>query len=438
MDNNLNEAIVIEVNAGSPRLAEIEELFEKVIDSDGKDSMALDKIRKLFNLEFRPIIIEDISIVPSPDPKDFFVAQVMPAVDYIESIVAKGLSIKDIKAMPGPERLGRCNIEIDQRVITDCNFTGRELMAIILHELGHTLSDKKLTIPKMFCLDTILALPTAVVSSVKAVAFSGGIYCALGGFLVASILTLYSRSGRYWFNLGREKEADSVAVKCGFGKDLYSATDKLIASNLLQSSSKSSEKDAAKRMAKWGFGQVKHLRQRQSAIIRLLRSELKNEASPSARLVLLRQIQALEESQKSKPAYANFFGGGMKFGYNESMDIALNESIRSFLEIHRQGISPLEVDEIEVEIGRIETSDDKLYLVQRIHKDIVIANKAIAKLSRSSNPVDKARIETINQYIDDLKALLPKIKAVKTEIVPYNIVIKYPKGDYEEGSEYLK
>ena len=430
----LNEAIVIEVNANSPRLAQIEELFEQFIDSDGKDVTLLNKIRLLFNMEIRQVEIESIAFIPSRNPKEFFGAQVMPSLEYIEEIVSSGIKAEEMKAMEGPERLLRCVIEIDQRVITDCHLTGRELMAIVLHEIGHTLSDAKLVVPKMFCVDVTVGLPAAIVTALGLTAKLGGLYSALGGVAVAAIFQLYSRTGKYWYNLGKEKDADSVAVKCGLGKDLFSATEKMVEANLVESGINSNQKDDAKRMAKWGFSQILHLRQRQHSILRMLRQTLKDEQSPTARQVLIKQIKALEEAEKQR-SMKKTFGFGAVHQYGESVDMQLNESIRSFMELQRQGFSSLEVDEIEIEIGRIETSDDKIYLVQRISKDINIANKAIAKLKKSGREADVIRIDMIRDYIEQLKALIPRIKAVKTQINPYTFVIKYPKGDYEEGGD---
>lgn len=258
-----------------------------------------------------------------------------------------------------------------------------------------------------------------------------GIYTALGGIFVAALLNLYNHGMGYWKNLSKEREADSVAVKCGYGVELANALDKMIATNATLSNKKDDNLGKSKAMIKWGFMTLAHMRQRQAAVLRLLKAELKDEKSPTARAILIKQIAALEEKQSERKV----FSFSKNVGKTMSEDATLNESIRSFIEVHSKGMSMLEIDEIAIEIGRIETSEDKLYLVQRVHRNIMIANKAMQKLKRSNREADHIRAEMMADYVNELKALIPKIKAVKTELNPFSVVVKYPKGDYEEGGE---
>ena len=417
---NLNEALVIEVNASSPNLAAMESCINELLDGQ-PEIMWLEKLRKLFNIEFRPLLCTKITIVDT-DEKEFFGARVMPDNKYLEEIVKQGLNPK---SEPYHIIFKEYNIEIDKKLLEQGHLDGREVLAILLHEIGHTASDAKLFCPRALMNDVKLRAPMLAINTAFSIG-AGNIYLAGGGLLVATLLSLYDHGMDYWRNLKNERNADSMAFKCGYGVDLVNALDKLIMLN--QTLATNAKSPDTRKMIKFSLSQMVHLRQRQNQILRMFKAQLKEEQSPAARDVLQKQISALEAGKKDRKV----FMPTKKLGEQAQFEAELNESIRSFMEMQIKGLSRLEVDEIEVEIGRIETSEDKLYVVQSIHKAISIANKAKQRLANSNKLTDKARVDEINDYIKDLQALVPKAKAVKTIIYPYNIVVKYPKGDYEE------
>ena len=414
----LNEEIIIEINANSRRLAMMEECLEYVVDNP-KNFMKLEEFRKLLNLEFKPAFCEKISIVEYSNNEKFTGATITPSLRHIENLIAE--NITKVSGNTTATIFKEFIIEIDSRLF-DKGLTTRELMAILLHECGHTLSDTKMTLPKAILVDSTLSLPIYVFSALQCIR-NENIYVVGGGLLVATLISMYAHGYDYYHNLLREKDADSVAFKCGYGADLFTALEKILSNVHFNKTNKVQE---VKKMCKWSISNIIHFKQRQASLKKLLMAELRDEKSPIAREVLQKQLAAMEENTRNIRKRS----GNMPVLQTESKE--LNESISSFMQVHINGLSALELDEIEVEIGRIETSDDKLYLLQRVHKDIVIANKTIDKLARSKRATDQARIQSIKDYITDLKALIPRIKAVKTSIMPYNIVVKYPKGDYEE------
>ena len=429
---NLNESLIININAGSRRFAMMEECLADVINNVNT-SVALENFRKLFNLELRPTRLRKISLVEAKD-KPFFACHVLPTVEHFENIVRTGIN-------PTGERqymvLEECELEIDSKLIDRADLTPRELMAIILHEAGHTLSDAKMIAPRSL-LQSILDHSGTGVSMTIGHAFgsilAGGplsFYSAGFGLLICALMGLYDRGMAYWKKVGIEKEADSLAFKAGYGTDLVNAIDKMLLVGADGAMARSTSILDLRKMGQWSMSNILNLRNRQSHLIKLLRAQINDEESPAARNLLIRQLSALEANMKDRRKGINL---SQRISLAEQ-DKELNESIRTFIEVHTKGFSSLELDEIEIEIGRIETSEDKLYLVQRIHKDIKVAHNALQRLSNSSRMVDEVRADEIKQYIVELKKLIPKIKAVKTEIKPYNIIIHNPKGDYEDDPQ---
>ena len=107
---------------------------------------------------------------------------------------------------------------------------------------------------------------------------------------------------------------------------------------------------------------------------------------------------------------------------------SLNESVKSFLEIKKTGMSELELSELEVEIEAATDTNDKMYIITRIHKDIATAVKAKKKIK------NETELESIDSYILSLRELLNKLKnkKVRNDIDNIQVIVKYPKGDYEE------
>lgn len=102
------------------------------------------------------------------------------------------------------------------------------------------------------------------------------------------------------------------------------------------------------------------------------------------------------------------------------------ESVKSFLETKKRGYSLLEIEELKIEVESLTSSEDKMYLVTRIHRDIATALKAKEKIS---SDIEK---EEIDKYITELKDILNQIhdKKIKAKN-DYRIIVQYPEGDYE-------
>lgn len=412
--NILNEDLIIEVNANSKNFAAMEKCIDNIIDKKNV-FINVEKLRKLLNKEFSPTLIEKINIIEIKDPRTIFQgAFVYPSQEHLEDLSKLVLTPSERETYH--VLFEKCIIEIDERMFYDLNLSSKHILAVILHELGHTLNDRKLLRPKREIF-SLMSLLSFIIGSINLM--MGGLSFILGYMIAYFVsLKLFNKE-----NDSNEIEADNLAVISGYGQYIYEALDTLIiyASDDYKSVLKNKTKDAYQ-VLKFTTQNIKHLNTRKQTIIKNLEKQIKEEVSPYRKELLQKQINALKVYNEERKTT----NSGIKFGLNESY---LEESVRSFMEINKRGYSMLEVDEIEIEIGRIETSDDKLYLVQRIHKDVAVAKKAISKLTREGRT---SEVKEIELYIEKLMSLLPKIKQVKTEITPYSFKVQYPKGDYEE------
>ena len=155
-----------------------------------------------------------------------------------------------------------------------------------------------------------------------------------------------------------------------------------------------------------------------------LESRMSVTDSPYMKNIIALQISAVKEriDQNRKRKLSSSIGVR-----SNKLDEACNNLLEGLL--LRRNQHDLEADLISMEIGRIETTEDKLYLTNRVHKNITIARKSIEKIARR-DPNDP-RIPLLQDNIKKLEDLIPQIKAVRTDINPFVIKVAYPKDDYE-------
>lgn len=116
----------------------------------------------------------------------------------------------------------------------------------------------------------------------------------------------------------------------------------------------------------------------------------------------------------------------------ESNNKLIEESVRSYFEIKKKGLSYLELDEIEVEIAQAETNEDKIYLISRIYRDITMAEKVRKKLEKKYS-TDSSMLSDIDEFIIQLKDLLERVRKIKISKDEKlgSVYLKLPEGDYE-------
>lgn len=402
----IQESITIDIHSASKNLLEIENCIYN-IKQDNFPSLQCDKIAKILSQEFKPVIVEKVNIVTNKK-NSVFGSRVFPARSHFEEIIEENKFEKR-----GNIILQRCVIELDSKIIFDMDMSERQIVAVLLHEMGHTLSDRKLIKPRSL-LSSVCAIPLCLVSPANHILFN---------------LLLSGMASYYLYGIGKniylhnsEIEADSLATSCGYGEDLAQALD-IISSYSF--SNKVSFMDSVKAEIRWGASSIGNFEKRKNIIYKELEKKRKEEDSPFMQDIIDTQLASVKErTVQDKRRQRSGIIGIKQDRLGEACDLYLE----SLLGVGKKNYG-LEADLISMEIGRIETTEDKLYLTNRIHKNIVIARKSLEKISRN-NPKDP-RIPLLQDNIKKLEALVPQVRAVKTEINPFIIKVAYPKDDYE-------
>jgi len=294
----------------------------------------------------------------------------------------------------------------------------REVVAEILNSIDNLFYNHKFQELKIRMLDR--AIIENMVSGDKIFTFKNGSSFNISCMpLVLPLIVNTIESEKVYMNkdsaiiyMTKDEIPDSVKtsylVQCGYTSDYYNHNDKSEAENAMQFN--------AIFNATWD--NLKAYPNNKSAILSQYKRVLNDRTSGSYEKLLANYaVNILNNSN------------GYIFD-RTAIEENLSESVKSFFETKKKGYSYLELDELRVEIEAMSTSDptDKMYLITRIHKDLTVAKKALEK---KSNPAEREEIEN---YIKDLKVILQDVqnKKVKDNTDNIQIIVKYPKGDYEE------
>ena len=108
------------------------EICDRLIESKGKCQRSIRSLKEELNRFFKDCNCKSLIVTQNTD-KFFFGAMVIPAI--------RGEAIPDILFNDNPIRIVDYNIELDSKLFDPIlNITNRELVAIILHEIGHVVN----------------------------------------------------------------------------------------------------------------------------------------------------------------------------------------------------------------------------------------------------------------------------------------------------------
>jgi hypothetical protein len=422
-----------DVRTGSKFLYQIEQAIEQIqMDKDVPRNLEI--IRRMINLEFKATC-EKVYLTKNITQTYFFGIHVFPTKKELYKIADKVIHL-DQKVQF--ENCTEFVLELDSKLIYDIGATPKEITAAILHEIGHKVYSKKSQIrSKVLFLNACL----------KNVAIAGGALTTIARvispvkfLLFSAILTCFTNSLSSWLRLKDEMDADSFAVKYGYAADLHSLIGKFRndseltlgfgkISKFARTTAIGSD-ESQRAIMRWSIKNILEFSIRRAEIARQLEAQLREEPSEYGREIIQEQLDQIRKAQKAS---------GLRMSIQSSLkkeDALLGESVKSFIEIQSKGMSYLELDELSVEIERIETYEDKIYIVSRIYRDLAAANKAMDKISKDNSNSGKLRLEQFKDYVGQLKDLLTRTRAFKVKETQYGVYVKYPKGDYEEGTAY--
>lgn len=394
------------------------------------------QLNKVFDMQFHLEVVEN-------QTNEFFGMNVYPAVNtmdaLVESIIAKDSKIRDSEIIW--KNNNEWYIEIDSLLISNMsiNANPQEMTAVLLHEIGHIVYSN--TIPRKIY--KILRLKIIKLNyQMRALVSHEKIRKLFNISIIESCSSKNFRSS----SVSKETDADKFVIRYGYGEDLDNFIGKLIrivGNDKVNQSEEASDKDIQSTV-NWAVLNVKELEFRKKK----LKTSLKVEILKTPSLFTKRVIQDI---------YNSFFGEStdkyrelLSEQYNpEPVDVyssllaeqSLMNDVKRILEsagsnmFDKYGklkkITQADIDILIVESERIDSVDDKIYLLDKLYSYLELVNSGLdyinsgEKAMTSKVQQSKSTLMSMKRELEDLRGQILATRIIDKE---YGVFVRAPKG----------
>lgn len=424
------------MNKKSDDLLQIEQCFSAIKDKDDiKTNLRriTRTLERIFDLTFHIEICNNtttnffgMNIYPDETTMDKMVEGIVSEKSQTATIVRLWQETKD------------WHVEIDSILLFDNNLNANpgEITSVLLHEVGHIIYSN--SIPQR--LNKVLRFKLMKLSYDMRQLIATEKLRKL--FNLAIVESCTTKNFNY-INTEKEKIADKFVVSYGYTSDINSLINKLIASQgnqLVNRSDVEMEKEL-NIIVNWTVDNIKQLEFRKSALKHALSVEMLK--TPSN--IIKRTVQDI---------YYSFFSGindkyrmllSESFSL-EAKDVVAELEAEQNLVMYKRRImeealvnifdkvgkikkvNQTDIDIIAVEIDRISTVDDKIYLLDRVHEKLELIDMAIEYIDLGKGAKVTQSKELLQTFKKRLEELRTEILSMKIVPMDYGVFIKYPKG----------
>lgn len=374
-----------------------------------------------------------ISIIDND--KKFFGMCVYPSVEEIQKLTEVLIADPSKKKFSEVEKIHRefmskseKVIEIDSILLYDHNInaTAGEITAILLHEIGHVVGSNSLVNRMARAKEyMMMKFDNRTRKLIPVISFIPKLF---------NIVTLQIFSHQFNLQLMKEKEADELAFKEGYGEELYNILGKLIANgkgDQVKKTNKELDKDIEVTID-WLIVNIKELEYRKDRLKKSLR--LLKMTSPSKflgdfitgikdKIFRKDDEKMIEKAEKAVVINEAFILSNLRNKKMKAPAGAVDSSGRVRRLVAR------DLDIYRAELERVNTIDDKIFLLERLYDLMDVADYAKYMLEENPKRVMQSE-ETIDAYILAVREIIAMTNAKKISKTKYGLFIKYP-TDYE-------
>lgn len=378
-------------------------------------------LQRMFDNKFHVSILEYNVMTHT----EFFGMCIYPKDAVIDKIITKILN-EESKASDICELWKECDewtVEIDGALLYDhkLNANAQEVVAALMHEIGHTIYAN--TVPQR--------LNSCIRMGVLQASYSVRTLCANSKiqklFRIAVVGACQSKNYHY-VNARPEFEADKFAFMMGYGEDLDSLISKLItseSSSLVNKSEKEIDIETSS-LVTWTIENIGALEIRKTKLKQLLDANYRRTPSKVFKDCLkgLRELFFGEDE-----------GSMMKEALKETAIVNLCEvvvvsAIKNKLKYGKlTKLKPMDVDVIKVEADRIETYDDKLYVLSLLYDKLVICDLALSFFEQGKPEKCPQPKSTYEKYKKELEEIREKVLKMSLPAPEYGLFIKKPTAE---------
>lgn len=316
-------------------------------------------------------------------------------------------------------------VEIDSILLYDHNLnaTAGEVTAILLHEVGHIIASNGIVCRFERAKEYMtVRFDTKTRKLVPIIPLITKLF---------NIATLQMFSNHFNIDLMKEKKADDLAFKAGYGKELHDILGKLITNgqgDRVRRTSKDMDKDIELTID-WLIVNIKELEYRKDRLKRSL--NIIKMTTPSNYLAdWIDKINGgiFREEKKTLVEKVEAINEAFILSkLNDKKIKAPNGALDSSGRVRR--LSPRDLDIYRAELERVNTVDDKIFLLERLYDLLEIAEYAKYLLENEPKRVMQSE-QTINMYIEHIHEIIGEVNKRKVTQTKYGLYIKYP-ADYE-------
>ena len=376
-------------------------------------------LNRLFDATFH------VTIIPSSHVKTvFFGMNIYPCTSTVDLLVDSLMSPKS-KSKELEEIWKKCDewfIEIDDKLIYDKTLDAnpQEMVAVLLHEIGHTIYANSVPARLHKVVNyKILKSGYRIQELYKNPKFSKL-------FDIVVVSACESKNFSY-IDTKKEVDADKFVVQAGYGQALDSFITKMImASNndLVNRTDKDVEGDIAV-ITEWSMKTLSMLEIRKEKLRKELEIQEKVTTSPYGKNIF-------------KAIKNRFFGdetAGTAIVAEQQliMDYRKVMAQESFVDFvsnigKLKKVKQSDLDVIRVEMDRIETLDDKYYVLDLIYDKLNVINLGLEYYANDNTSRCSQSESTLKDYKKQLEEYRMKVLDMKIVDKQYGLFIKVPKG----------
>ena len=422
----------------SDDLLHIEKCFmsikNKVAVNNNLNKISL-ALKRLFNIDCQLNIVEN-------NTNTFFGMNVFPSIStmdmMIESIIDKQSTMEDVLKIW--EKNNDWNIEIDSILLYDMNLNAnpQEITSVLLHEIGHVIYSNM--IPQR--LYKVIKFKIIKLNYQLRQLISTEKIRKL--FNIAIIESCYTKNYRY-NSIETEKAADKFVIQYGYGDELNSFIDKLIKSqgNSLVNQTDKEIENEINIVVNWTVLNITELEFRKKALRNALKVEmLKNPSTLTKQVIQDIYNSFFGESNDKYRILLSENAGLTEDKYNElRTDQILDNFTRRVMTeaannlFDKNGklkrINQNDIDILAVECERIETVDDKIYLLDKLYSYMELIDRGLDYLESADRDLG-SKVSQSKRTLTDMKEQLEDLRKniLATKIIDkdYGVFIRAPKG----------
>lgn len=314
-------------------------------------------------------------------------------------------------------------VEIDSMLLFDHNLnaTPGEITAVLLHEIGHIVASNSIVCRFERAKEYMtIKFDNKTRKLSRTVAFITNVF---------NIATLQLFSNHFNVSLAKERKADEMAFKEGYGVELENILGKMIANGhgeRVRRTEKDMDKDI-ELTVDWLIVNIKELEYRKDRLHKSIKA-LKL-STPSDYLkdwftkIQKNIFKGDKEELAEKVTVINeaFILNSLKGNKAPSGALDAHGRVRK--------LHPRDLDIYRAELERVDTVDDKIFLLERLYDLLDIAEYAKSMAGTEPRRVMQSE-QTIDMYIKQVHEIINEVNKKKITRTKYGLFIKYP-ADYE-------